>query len=75
MVDTHCHILPGIDDGAKTLDEAVGLARIAAEDGIRIIATTPHVMEYRFPNTRDTIEPAFQLLAAAVAEKGSPTGS
>jgi len=70
MVDTHCHILPGIDDGAKTLDESLELCRIAAADGIRTIAATPHVMEFRYPNKRETIEPAYQALTAAVGEEG-----
>ena len=42
MIDTHCHILPGVDDGAKTMDEAVAMARIAAADGIKVIVATPH---------------------------------
>ena len=70
MVDTHCHVLPGIDDGAKTLEEALTLCRIASDDGIRTIAATPHVMEYRYPNTRKTIEPAYQALAEAVEKEG-----
>ncbi len=43
MIDIHCHLLDGIDDGAKTLKESVEMDRFAYEDGIRhIIATTPH---------------------------------
>ena len=43
MIDLHCHVLPGIDDGPTTLDEAVALARMASEDGVTTIAATPHV--------------------------------
>lgn len=43
MIDIHCHILPGIDDGAKTMDEAVAMATLAAADGILTIVATPHV--------------------------------
>jgi protein-tyrosine phosphatase len=42
MVDLHCHILPGIDDGSKTLKESVEMCRRAAADGIRAIVATPH---------------------------------
>jgi len=43
MIDLHCHILPGLDDGAKSLDEAVEMARIAEKDGIEKIVATPHL--------------------------------
>jgi protein-tyrosine phosphatase len=42
MIDLHSHILPGLDDGAATLEEALVLGRMAAADGIRMIAATPH---------------------------------
>lgn len=42
MIDLHCHILPGIDDGASDWDTAVEMARIAAADGIHTIVATPH---------------------------------
>jgi protein-tyrosine phosphatase len=50
MIDLHCHLLPGIDDGAT--DEAVSLemARIAAADGIRTTACTPHIYPGLFEN-------------------------
>ena len=40
MIDLHSHILPGIDDGAKTLEESLAMARIAVEDGIHTMACT-----------------------------------
>lgn len=42
MIDLHCHILPGIDDGPSTLDESIEMCRIAAADGIKTIVATPH---------------------------------
>lgn len=42
MIDLHCHILPGIDDGPKTLEEAVEMCRMAAADGCRAMVATPH---------------------------------
>lgn len=42
-VDLHCHLLPGIDDGARDLADAVEMARQAAVDGIAAICATPHI--------------------------------
>jgi protein-tyrosine phosphatase len=43
VVDLHSHVLPGIDDGARDLDEARELASEAEADGVRVIAATPHL--------------------------------
>jgi protein-tyrosine phosphatase len=43
VIDLHCHILPGLDDGSHDLDDSVGMARQAAADGIEVIAATPHI--------------------------------
>ncbi len=43
MIDLHCHILPGIDDGALDIRDSAGLARQAAGDGIEAICATPHI--------------------------------
>ena len=42
MLDLHCHILPGIDDGAASLDESMAMARFSVLDGITHIVATPH---------------------------------
>lgn len=42
FVDIHCHLLPGIDDGAKDVVEAVAMARMAVEEGTQTIVATPH---------------------------------
>lgn len=43
MIDLHCHILPGVDDGAPDLDESVAMARQAFDDGIEVVCATPHI--------------------------------
>jgi protein-tyrosine phosphatase len=43
VIDLHCHILPGLDDGSRDLDDSVGMARQAVADGIEVIAATPHI--------------------------------
>ena len=45
MIDLHCHILPGIDDGAVDIQTSINMAKIAAEDGIETIVATPHIKE------------------------------
>src|SRR3954447_11718922 len=42
MIDLHCHILPGVDDGAASLDEALAIARFCVRDGITHVVATPH---------------------------------
>jgi protein-tyrosine phosphatase len=43
LIDLHCHILPGVDDGALDVRDSAGLARQAAADGIEAICATPHI--------------------------------
>src|SRR4051794_17777884 len=42
MLDLHCHILPGVDDGAASLEEALAMARFCVRDGITHLVATPH---------------------------------
>ena len=42
MIDLHCHILPGVDDGPTSLRESLKLARFCVEDGITVVTATPH---------------------------------
>src|SRR5262249_28920510 len=42
MIDLHCHILPEVDDGAASLEEALAMAQFCVRDGITHIAATPH---------------------------------
>lgn len=70
MIDLHCHFLPGVDDGAQTLDEALALARAAVADGIRVAVLTPHVHPGRYANCRRSLLPHFQAFRAALADAG-----
>lgn len=66
MVDIHCHILPEVDDGAKTWDVAVAMCRMAAEDGIDHIVASPHAnSEYLY--NREEHEQRLDQLRALVA--------
>jgi protein-tyrosine phosphatase len=53
MVDLHCHILPGIDDGPETIEESLIMAESAIEDGISHVVATPHAnSKYHFDFAR-----------------------
>jgi protein-tyrosine phosphatase len=54
VIDLHCHVLPGIDDGPATLEDSVAMARAAAQGGTRVLVATPHVSS-RYRNDADTI--------------------
>ena len=49
MIDIHCHILPDVDDGADTVEDAVEMARLASASGVRAIIATPHSCVPSFP--------------------------
>ncbi|NAS12382.1 tyrosine-protein phosphatase [Poritiphilus flavus] len=61
-VDMHNHILPGIDDGAKTAEDSIALIKGFGEFGISRFIATPHIMHNYYPNTRETIEGALATL-------------
>jgi len=49
MIDLHCHILSGMDDGARSAEESLAMAEMAISDGITHVVATPHSNnEYRF---------------------------
>lgn len=54
MIDIHCHILPGVDDGPGKIEESVEMCRIAEADGIKVVVATPHYNpgKYEFPLDR-----------------------
>lgn len=71
MIDTHSHILPGLDDGAVNLEQSLAMAREAVEGGVRGIVCTPHLRE---PGGRVATEApaAVEALQVALAREGIP---
>jgi protein-tyrosine phosphatase len=69
LIDIHCHILPGIDDGARDFDEAVLMCRLAAEDGCEAMIATPHQRTLHWWN--DDREHLAQLAAELQRRVGS----
>ncbi len=72
MIDLHCHILPGLDDGAATLDEALAMARMAAADGIRTIVASPHITPGVYDNRPDRITAAASAFQERVKQENIP---
>lgn len=69
MKDLHSHILPGLDDGARSLEEARELARRCVAEGVTAIAATPHVRS-DYPTTPEQMERGVAELRADLAEAG-----
>ena len=55
MIDLHTHVLPAVDDGVETEDEAVEFVRVAAQDGVRVIVATPHCRDGFYQNDRTRV--------------------
>lgn len=55
MIDIHCHILPGIDDGAGDFTESLLMAQKAQEEGIKKIIATPHHQNGKYNNFKEEI--------------------
>ncbi|MBI3811649.1 MAG: capsular biosynthesis protein [Nitrospirae bacterium] len=72
MIDIHCHILPGLDDGARTMDEALSMARIAAADGIQRIVASAHITPGVYDNSPDGIVSAAGVFDDRLKEEGIP---
>ncbi len=67
-MDIHNHILPGIDDGAKTVEDSITLIKGMGEFGISRFIATPHIMHNYYPNTEETINKALSDLQDALLE-------
>jgi tyrosine-protein phosphatase YwqE len=67
--DMHSHLLPGIDDGAKTLEDSLILVRGLAELGYTKLVTSPHIMVDLYPNTKETISSGLKKLKNEVRQQ------
>ena len=72
FTDIHCHVLPGVDDGAETMEMALDMLKIAAEEGIRKIILTPHQKADRKCVTPEGIASRMILLQEEADKKGIP---
>lgn len=69
-VDMHSHLIPGIDDGARTADDAIAILRFMRELGINRWWTTPHVFPDYYRNTPQTIRDGLAVLKKRMGEVG-----
>jgi protein-tyrosine phosphatase len=72
MIDLHCHILPGIDDGAADLSVSLTMARAFVADGVTMVACTPHILPGLYHNTGPQIRLAVAALQQALDDEGIP---
>lgn len=72
MIDLHCHLLPGIDDGPASMAEALALCRHAVAAGITHSVVTPHVHPGRYANDAPSIAVVAASLRRALTEAGIP---
>lgn len=72
MIDLHCHLLPGLDDGAPNLETALKMARVAVADGIGTIACTPHIHPGVYNNSATGIQAAVTRLSLALDDAQIP---
>lgn len=72
MIDIHSHILPSIDDGAKSQEDSIAMAKAALEEGITTIVATPHHRNGQFDNEGESILKWVELLTALFDDEGIP---
>lgn len=69
MIDTHCHILPLVDDGPKSLEESIKMLKMAEKDGIKTMIATPHKRHPIDFGPEYTSDQAYDLLAKEVKKQ------
>ncbi len=69
FVDIHSHLLPGIDDGAKNLEDSISLISKMYSYGIKNIITTPHILGEVYPNSSETIKSKLEEVKAELKNR------
>lgn len=67
-VDMHSHLVPGVDDGAQTIEDSLFLISELRNLGFNHLFTTPHTLQDYHPNTSETLKKAFSMINAASFE-------
>ena len=70
MIDLHCHILPGIDDGSRSLEMSLDMGRMAVDDGIETLASTSHIYRALYMSDTAGIVPAGDALQRSLDDHG-----
>lgn len=69
IVDVHCHVLPGVDDGPSEEEESLAMLRLAYGQGVRKMILTPHYRRAYFETSRDAVRTAFAHLKTKAARE------
>ena len=72
MIDSHCHILWGVDDASTSASQSLAMLKLAIEDGVKIIAATSHIKYPLYPNTFAILNDALQQLQQLIKEYNLP---
>ena len=72
MIDLHCHILPGIDDGARDLETSLAMARAFVADGVSVVACTPHILPGLYHSSGPQIRRATAQLQQVLNQQNIP---
>jgi protein-tyrosine phosphatase len=70
MIDLHCHILPGVDDGPQSVEESLVMAESALRDGVRTMVATPHMLNGVYENDLSSVRSDLGALERALVRKG-----
>ncbi len=68
MNDVHSHLIPGVDDGAKTLDESISILKDLEGLGFKQVVTTPHIYRDLYPNDESDLKVKYQELSERIKE-------
>jgi protein-tyrosine phosphatase len=71
-VDMHSHLIPGIDDGVKTIDETIAMLWKFVDLGYKKVITTPHIMQEVYPNDKDNIYKGRDLVLKTIEDYEIP---
>lgn len=69
LCDIHCHVIPGVDDGAADFEEALKMIKREYQEGVRMIIATPHFRTGMFETPRETVIRRFEQLRQRVREE------
>ncbi len=70
MIDIHCHILPGVDDGPSSMTESLAMAKQAVADGIETVVATPHTFNEVYDNTAEEVNSRVAQLSETLSKNG-----
>ncbi|TCI58790.1 MULTISPECIES: tyrosine-protein phosphatase [unclassified Exiguobacterium] len=70
MIDIHCHLLPAVDDGPETVEQAVEMAKRAASEGVTAIVVTPHAFHPQFETDELNVQNAVAKLQDVLRQEG-----